>query len=320
LEGTDEACCTRLDHTDALRTSTIDQDREHHGSVNIELAMARSVWRGTIGFGMVNIPIRLYVATEPRTTSFRQLCREHLVPLQLRRWCPSGDHEVSYANIVRGFEVGPDRYVAVEESELDSLPLTTARSIEIEEFVSNHGIEGGLYFRSAYYTEPEPAGLKAYRLLLQALRETNTTAVAKIAFREREYLCTLRPLDNLLLLNTLYWPDEIRPVQETSSRTAQVEVNPRELQMAKNLVQSLATERFDPGRYRDQYHEALMRLVRTKLGGEEAAAAPEIETASRVMDLMEALRASVEAARQQRAEQSRASRKPGGRRRAARVG
>ncbi|HLH70426.1 MAG TPA: Ku protein [Candidatus Dormibacteraeota bacterium] len=282
--------------------------------------MARSVWRGTIGFGMVTIPIRLYVATEPHTTSFRQLCREHLTPVQLRRWCPGGDHEVSYADIVRGFEVSPDRYVVVEDSELDRLPLATARAIEIQEFVSDRGIEGGLYFRSAYYTEPEPAGLKAYRLLLQALRETNTAAVAKIALREREYLCTLRPVDNLLLLNTLYWPDEIRPIEEVQGRTAQVEVDPHELQMAKNLVQSLAEERFDPGRYRDQYHEALMRMVGAKVGSEGAAAAPEIETASRVMDLMEALQASVKAAKQQRAERGRATRKAGGRRKAARVG
>ncbi|HZV51714.1 MAG TPA: Ku protein [Candidatus Dormibacteraeota bacterium] len=282
--------------------------------------MTRSVWRGAISFGMVSIPVRLYVATEPHTTSFRQLCREHLAPVQHRRWCSGGDHEVAYADIVRGYEVGPDRYVVMEESELESLPLATARTIEIEEFVSDRGIEGGLYFRSAYYTEPEQAGLKAYHLLLQALKETGTTAVAKVALRDREYLCALRPLDGVLLLNTLYWPDEIRPLQEIQGRTARVEVNPHELQMAKNLVQSLAEERFDPGRYRDEYHEALVRVVNARAAGEEVAAAPEVETASRVMDLMEALRASVEAARRQRAERSRAARKGGGRRRAVEAG
>ncbi|HZU18426.1 MAG TPA: Ku protein [Candidatus Dormibacteraeota bacterium] len=282
--------------------------------------MTRSVWRGAIGFGMVNIPIRLYVATEPHTTSFRQLCREHLAPIQHRRWCSSGDHEVSYADVVRGYEVGPDRYVVVEEAELDRLPLPTARTIEIEEFVSDRGIEGGLYFKSAYYTEPEQAGLKAYRLLLQALKETGTAAVAKIALRDREYLCALRPVDGVLLLNTLYWPDEIRPAPEIQDRTARVEVNPHELQMAKNLVQSLAEGRFDPSRYRDEYHEALMRVVEARAAGEEVATAPEVETAPRVMDLVEALRASVEAARRQRAERSRAARKGSGRRKVVEAG
>jgi len=264
------------------------------------------MWKGVISFGMVSIPVRLYIATESHSVSFRQLCSEHLSPIKYKRWCAAGDHEVPYADIVKGYEVATDNYVVVQDSELDNLPLPTARSIEIGEFVPNDDIEAGLYFKSAYYVEPEQAGLKPYHLLKRALTETGMTAVAKIAFRDREHLCSLRPMDGVLLMNTLYWPDEIRPVGELKGVDDNVEVNPRELQMAKALVTNLAEERFDPGRYRDQYHQALMEVVNAKVQGEEVVSAPEAETAPAVMDLMEALKASVDAAKKQRAAKPRA--------------
>jgi DNA end-binding protein Ku len=193
----------------------------------------------------------------------------------------------------------------ISDTELDNLPLPTSRQIEIGEFVPQDDIEGGLYFKSAYYVEPEQAGLKPYHLLRQALSETGMTAVAKIAFRDREHLCSLRPMDGALLMNTLHWPDEIRPVAELKGLAAETEVNPRELQMAKALVENLAEEHFDPNRYQDRYHAALMEVVNAKVEGEEVVAAPEAEAAPAVMDLMEALKASVEAAKKQRAGKAR---------------
>jgi DNA end-binding protein Ku len=259
------------------------------------------MWKGMISFGMVSIPIRLYVATESHSVSFRQLCSEHLSPIKYKRWCASGDHEVAYSEIVKGYEVGADNYVVIQDTELDNLPLATSRQIEIGEFVPNDDIEAGLYFKSAYYIEPEQAGLRPYHLLRQALAETGMTAVAKIAFRDREHLCALRPMDGVLLMNTLHWPDEIRPVAELKGVTADAEVNSRELQMAKTLVQSLAEERFDPNRYHDDYNEALMKVVNAKVEGAEVVSAPEAEAAPKVMDLMEALKASVDQAKKQRA-------------------
>ena len=268
------------------------------------------MWKGVISFGMVSIPVRLYVATESHSVSFRQLCAEHLSPIKYKRWCMSGDHEVAYADIVKGYEVGTDNYVVVQDSELDNLPLPTARAITIGEFVPNDDIEAGLYFKSAYYVEPEHAGAKPYHLLGRALKETGMTAVAKVAFRDREHLCALRPLDGALLMNTLHWPDEIRPIAELKGLGADVDVNPRELQMAKALVDSLAEERFDPGRYQDNYHQALMEIVNAKVEGAEVVTAPTVEAAPAVMDLMEALKASVEAAKKQRAGRARPRAKP----------
>jgi len=268
------------------------------------------MWKGVISFGMVSIPVRLYVATESHSVSFRQLCGEHLSPIKYKRWCAAGDHEVSFADIVKGYEVGADNYVVIEDAELENLPLPTVRQIEIGEFVPNDDIEAGLYFKSAYYVEPEHAGAKPYHLLGRALKETGMTAVAKVAFRDREHLCALRPLDGALLLNTLHWPDEIRPVAELKGLNADVEVNPRELQMAKALVDSLAEERFDPGRYQDNYHQALMEIVNAKVEGAEVVTAPAVEAAPAVMDLMEALKASVEAAKKQRAGRARPRGKP----------
>jgi DNA end-binding protein Ku len=268
------------------------------------------MWKGVISFGMVSIPVRLYVATESHSVSFRQLCGEHLSPIKYKRWCAAGDHEVAYADIVKGYEVGTDNYVVIQDSELENLPLATVRQIEIGEFVPNDEIEAGLYFKSAYYVEPEQAGMKPYHLLGRALHETGMTAVAKIAFRDREHLCALHPLDGALLLNTLHWPDEIRPLAEIKGVSDEVEVNPRELQMAKALVDSLAEDHFDPNRYQDQYHQALMEIVNAKVQGEEVVTAPTVEAAPAVMDLMEALKASVEAAKKQRAGRPAARGKP----------
>jgi DNA end-binding protein Ku len=259
------------------------------------------MWRGVISFGMVNIPVRLYVATESHSVSFRQLCGEHMSPIKYKRWCQAGDHEVSFPEIVKGYEVSTDNYVVMEDSDLDNLPLPTTRSIEISEFVPEGGIEGGLYFKSAYYMEPEETGRKAYHLLRQALADTGMVAIAKIAFRDREHLSAVQPADGLLLMNTLHWPDEIRSTEGMKGLDGGMKASPKELQMAKSLVQSLAEDTFDASRYQDEYHDALMKVVNAKVEGQQVVAAPEVGPEPRVMDLMEALRASVDAAKEKRA-------------------
>ena len=258
------------------------------------------MWKGVVSFGMVSIPVRLYVATERTSTvSFRQLCPEHMAPVKYKRWCAAGDHEISFGEIVKGYEVGGDRYVVIEDSDLDNLPLPTSHTIEIQEFVPSDDINGGLYFDSAYYIEPEDSGKKPYALLKQALQETGRTAIAKIAFRDREHLCSMQPNDGFLLMNVLHWPDEIRSPAELRNADSDVKIADRELKMAVSLVESLADD-FDPTRYSDDYKEALMKVINAKVEGQETVEAPDAEVAPRVMDLMEALKASVEAAKAKR--------------------
>ena len=262
------------------------------------------MWKGVVSFGMVSIPIRLYNATESSAkVSFRQLCPDHKSPITYKRWCAEGDHEVSYGEILKGYEVGKDRYVLIDDKDLDNLPLATAHSIDITEFVPADDIEPGLYFKSAYFMEPEELGKKPYQLLRKALEATGRMAIAKIALRDREHLAALHPNGHGILMNTLNWPDEIRSTEGLKGLEGDVKINPKELEMAKALIESLA-DTFDPSRYKDEYKEAVMKVVQAKIDGEviEAPAAPQT---AKVMDLMEALRASVEAAKK--------SRKTGGR-------
>jgi DNA end-binding protein Ku len=262
------------------------------------------MWKGVVSFGMVSIPIRLYNATESSAkVSFRQLCPDHKSPITYKRWCPEGDHEVAYGEILKGFEVGKDRYVIIDEKDLDNLPLATAHSIDITEFVPADDIEPGLYFKNAYYMEPEELGKKPYQLLRKALESTGRMAIAKIALRDREHLAALHSHGPGLLMNTLNWPDEIRSMEGLKGMESEVKINPKELEMAKALIESLA-DTFDPSRYKDEYKEAVMKVVQAKIDGEVIEAPSQPQTA-KVMDLMEALRASVE--------QAKKSRKTGGR-------
>jgi DNA end-binding protein Ku len=264
------------------------------------------MWKGVVSFGMVSIPIRLYNATEASSkVSFRQLCPDHRSPINYKRWCAEGEHEVSYGDIIKGYEVGKDRYVIISDKDLDNLPLTTAHSIDIQEFVPATEIEPGLYFKNAYYVEPEELGKKPYQLLRKALEATGRMAVAKIALRDREHLCALHATGPALLLNTLNWPDEIRTVEGLKGLEGDVRINPKELEMAKALIESLA-DSFDPSRYKDEYKEAVMRVVQAKIDGEVIEAPPVPQTA-KVMDLMEALRASVDAAKKSRAAREKAA-------------
>jgi DNA end-binding protein Ku len=260
------------------------------------------MWKGVVSFGMVSIPIRLYNATESSAkVSFRQLCPEHRAPISYKRWCAEGDHEVNYSEILRGYEIGKDRYVIIDDKDLENLPLATAHSIDISEFVAMDEIEPGLYFNSAYFVEPEELGKKPYHLLRRALEATGRMAIAKIALRDREHLCALHPNGAGLLMNTLHWPDEIRSTEGLKGLEGEVKINPKELEMAKALVESLA-DTFDPSRYKDEYREAVMKVVQAKMEG-EVIEAPEAPQPAKVMDLMEALRASVEAAKKSRAAQ-----------------
>ena len=257
------------------------------------------MWRGAISFGMVAIPIRMYLATESKSVSFRLLCPVHKVPVRNRRFCSTEDHEIAWSDAVRGYEVGKDEYVAIADAELDSLPLNSAHTIEILEFCADEEIDAGVYVKGAYYLEPEAVGAKPYTLLRAALSKTKRVAVGKIALRDREHLCRLALHGDGIMLNTLHWPDEIRDAGELSIPAASDDdVHARELEMAVMLIDNLAAH-FDPARYRDAYRDAVLAVVEAKLANQPLAARPNV-AAAKVTDLMAALKASVEQSAQHR--------------------
>ncbi|MGA7988519.1 MAG: Ku protein [Candidatus Dormiibacterota bacterium] len=264
--------------------------------------MPRSMWRGAISFGMVAIPVRLYLATESKSVSFRLLCPNDQTPVRNKRWCPEEDREIGWSDALRGYEVGKDEYVIITDSDLDDLPLTTTHTIDIIEFCPDSEIEAGVYLKSAYYLEPEAVGAKPYALLRQALEKTGKVAIGKIALRDREHLCRLALHEQGLLLNTLHWPDEIRSAGELAIPDENLDVKKAELDMAVMLIENLSAH-FDPERHHDAYREALLEVVEAKLNNQplERHEAPE---PGKVTDLMAALKASVEAAKSRKSDET----------------
>ena len=256
--------------------------------------MARAIWRGAISFGMVAIPMKLYVATESKDINFVQLHSSCHSRLRQKRWCPEHDCEVEYADIVRGFEFAKGEYLVMEEEDFENLPLKSTRTIEIVRFVDIKSIDPVHYERS-YYIEPESVGVKPFSLLKKALEATDRVAIAKVALRNKEHLCLVRPYDDGLMMETLYYPDEIRSTVELKIPGA-ADVSDAELQMAVMLIDQFSGE-FEPHAYQDEYRAALQQVIEAKLGsGAPISAAPDAP-AGKVLDLMEALRASLEAAR-----------------------
>jgi len=258
------------------------------------------MWRGAISFGMVAIPIRMYVATDSGGgVSFRLLCPHCQQPIKNQRHCPTTDRVVPWNETLRGYEVAKDRFVVLSDEELEKLPLKTTRTIDILEFVSREEVPMGVYMKSSYYLEPEDVGAKPYYLLKKALEETGRLAIGKIALRDREHLAALQVHQQGILLNTLNWPEEIRSMEDLKLPEAQVKLSDREVQMAVSLVENL-TDTFQPDRYKDEYREAVEHIVEQKLAGQPVSevARPREE---KVTDLMAALKASIEATKKKAA-------------------
>ena len=272
--------------------------------------MPRSIWRGVLSFGMVAIPIRLYLATESQSkVSFNLLCPDHKSRIKNKRWCPEGDHEVAWSQAVRGYEYEKGSYVVLEDEELEALPLASSKSIDIAGFIKDDELPGPVYYQSAYYLEPEKAAAKPYALLNKTLDQSGRVAIAKFALRDRERLVSLRSLDGALVLNTLHWPDEIRSTEDLDL-PEDVKVTERELEMAENLVEAMAME-FEPGEFKDDYKQAVMAVVQAKIEGrKDLVEAPEAEAETTPVDLMAALKESVERAKA--GEKSRAREDRGG--------
>ena len=262
--------------------------------------MARSMWKGAIQFGLVTIPVKLYLATESKGVSFNMLHSECHGRIQMKTYCPTDDAYIERSDTVRGYEVAPGQYVVVTDEDLAAVPLKTVRSIEIEQFVPvDSDGQTTRFVKQAYYLEPEPIARKAFFLLKEVLAERGLRAIAKIVLRDREQLAAIDPFASTMLLSTLHWPDEVRPLGELSLPDAEVETKPAERAMAAQLVDAMTTE-FDPAAYHDEYREALLGIIEAKAGG-AVIAAPAPAAAAGVTDLMAALEASVAAARTARA-------------------
>ncbi|MBI3747060.1 MAG: Ku protein [Chloroflexi bacterium] len=256
------------------------------------------MWKGAIQFGLVTIPVKLYVATESRAgVSFNMLHAEDLSRIQMKIFCPVEDEIISRAETVKGFEYAPGEYVVITDEDLESLPLKTVRSIEIEQFVETAEAETHTRFvRQAYYIEPDKIGRKAFGLLKSVLEDKGLTAICKVVIKDREALAALNPFDQTMVLSTLYWPDEIRGLGELDLPDEEVEFKPAEKAMAEQLIGAMTGD-FDPGQYRDEYRTALMQIIESKVEGREVTVALAAEEPSNLVDLMAALEASVKAAK-----------------------
>jgi DNA end-binding protein Ku len=255
--------------------------------------MPRPIWKGAITFGMISIPVKLFGATESKDLAFNTLHKECKSRLKQKRWCPVDEREVFPDEVVKAFEYSKDSYVEILDEDLESLPVPSKHTIELTSFANQSEIDP-VYFERTYWLEPEEIGAKAYALLLRALKTKQVSGVAKIALRNKESLCVLRASDNnLIMLETLYYPDEIRTADIPAA--PDVLVSPPELAMALSLVEMLQEE-FDPKKYQDQYRAALLDMIEAKRNGSEVVATPEAPL-PRTVDLMAALKASLEAAK-----------------------
>ena len=259
--------------------------------------MPRSMWKGAIQFGLVTIPVKLYVATESRAgVSFNMLHETDKSRIQMKIWCPEDEEIIQRSETVKGYEYAPDKYVVITDEDLEKLPLKTVRSIEIEQFVEREDAEQQTKFiKQAYYIEPDRVGRKAFALLKEVLQDKGLTAICKFVIRDREVLAAMDPFENTMLLSTLYWPDEIRALGELDLPEEEPEIKPAEKKMAAQLIEAMTGE-FDPANYRDEYREALMQVIESKIEGRETVEIEAPEEPTKLVDLMAALQASVNAA------------------------
>jgi len=255
--------------------------------------MPRAMWKGAISFGLVTIPVSVYPATEEKTLRFNQLHDEDGGRIRMKRTCSVDGEEVDYDHIVKGYEYEKDRYVVLTDEDFDMVPVESSRAIDIVQFVDLEEIDPMLYKKS-YYLVPEETGAKAYALLREALTQENKVGVAKVSFRDKEHLAALRFKGEAFVLETMYWPDEVRAV-DFGGVDVEAKVRPQELEMAKTLIENLTAE-WAPEQFTDEYREALLRIVEAKIAGEEIEVV-EPEPTAKVVDLMEALKASVAAAK-----------------------
>jgi DNA end-binding protein Ku len=261
------------------------------------------MWKGAIQFGLVTIPVKLYTATESEyTIRFNMLHQTDMSRIQMKIWCPEDEKVISRSDTVKGYEYAPDQYVVITDEDLEKVPLKTVRSIEIEQFAPRDETteEHAKFTKQSYFMEPDKIGRKAFYLLRQVLEEGQLTAICKVVIRDREALAAMDPFENTMLLTTLHWPDEIRSAKELELPADEFEFKPAELKMAQQLVEAM-TDEFDPSRYKDEYREALLKVIEAKIEGVELKEPEPVAESANLVDLMKLLEASVKAATDEKA-------------------
>lgn len=257
----------------------------------------RPLWKGAISFGLVNVPVKLYPATESQDLKFNYLHSRCQTPIQYRKYCPHCRAEVPPEEIVRGYEYEKGRYVIIREEDLAGIPADTTHSINIMDFVDLPEIDP-VYFARSYYLVPGEMGQKPYTLLRQAMAETGKVAIARVTLRTRESLAAVRVYGPALVMNTMFYPAEVRAISALPELDFQVDLHANEVKMAVTLIKSLATS-FQPEKYTDTYRQDLMKVIEAKIAGDEVAV-PARPEAGKVVDLMEALKASIELAKKEK--------------------
>jgi DNA end-binding protein Ku len=250
-----------------------------------------SIWTGAISFGLVQVPVRLVTATKNRDVSFNQLEEGTGSRIRYRKVSDQTGEEVPADKIVKGYEISKGRYVVIENDEIDALQPKAAHTIDIEEFIDLDQIDP-IYFENPYYLAPDPKGTKPYELLVQAMSEMNKVAIGRVVLRSKERLVAIRPYDGVLCIETMRYADEVIPVDALRPED-DVELTERERTMARQLIDSLASDKFDPDKYHDEYREQLLDLIERKAAGEEIVAQPAPEAPAKVLDLVSALEASL---------------------------
>ena len=260
--------------------------------------MPRSIWKGAISFGLVTIPVALYTATESKTPKFKMLRGTDHSPIKYKRVAESDGEEVVWDDIVRGYEVEKGKYVVFTDEELEAATAADGnRLVDVVQFVDESEIDP-IYYKSSYYLAPERTGVKAYKILHEALKDKGRVGLAKVSIRDKQQLATVRAKDGVLVMETMYWPDEIRE-PEFEELDSDVELRKEEVKMAQLLIDGLTAE-FDPEAFKDSTREAIEIAAQKKVDGQEIVA-PEAPEPTKVVDLLEALKASVEATKKRKA-------------------
>ena len=261
--------------------------------------MARAIWSGAISFGLVNIPVKLYSAARKKTVRFHQLDSADNSRIQQKRVNPSTGEEVPYEQLVKGYELSPDRYVVVRPEELEAVEPKKTRTIDIEDFVELDQIDP-IYFDHPYYLAPAEGAAKAYALLLQAMKDSGKVGIARVVIRSKEQLVAIRTRENVLVMETLLFGDEVVPPSDLGELpdAKELKAGKREVEMAQQLIDSLATH-FDPDRYRDEYRQSVLDLIERKAEGHDVTVQAAPEAPAEVPDLMAALEASIASAKRQ---------------------
>jgi len=259
----------------------------------------RPFWKGAVSFGLVYVPVKVYVATKKKDISFNSLHSRCKTPIQYRKFCPYCEREVAAGELVKGYQYEKGHFVVIGEEELSNLNEEVNHSIDISDFIDLARIDP-VYYDKSYYLAPSPGGEKVYELLKRAMQETNKAAIAKVTMRSKISLAALRVAGNILVMSTMFYADEIRDAGLISKMHCRVSLSENEIKMAVNLIDSLSTE-YKPEKYRNKRREALMEIIQARIAKEqvgEPSVPPEPE---KVIDLMQALQASIEKARQERA-------------------